>query len=100
MRMRAATSFMACWLCLSLSATAGQPAPIDPDEGALRVITDTPEYCVKLLQQIDRIRDHREELPARVEMLTSEGQRMCARGYVRRGIVRLRRALVILQAAR
>lgn len=95
-----ASSVLACWLCVSLSATAGQHTPEQPADHPLRVTTDTVEYCDKLLERITQIGDGMATMPARVETLTAEGRRMCADGYVRRGILRLRRALVILQAAR
>jgi hypothetical protein len=97
MRFRSAPALVACWLCVSLSGAAGQAMPADSDDHALRVTTDTREYCDHLLARIERARETKETPHLSAEMLRVEGEHMCAHGQVRRGIARLRRALVLLQ---
>jgi hypothetical protein len=71
----------------------GQPAPQAPME----VTTDTPEYCEHL---VNRVRDLVEIAapppPREVANLSVEGQRMCEHGQIRGGIMRLRRALMLM----
>jgi hypothetical protein len=68
------------------------------DNGPVVITTDTPEYCRKLL---DRISEAVHAAPAPppniVDTLSSEGQRLCDEGLTRPGILRLRRALILLQ---
>ena len=92
------------------------PAPPSPGVGApIRVTTDTPEYCEQLSQRVM----HAEHLlraiapasssvqpPAiarldrrsEVEELAAEGHDMCATGLIRGGLLRLRRAWMLLRA--
>jgi hypothetical protein len=62
------------------------------------LLTDTPQYCVELS---DEVEEERQSLvspaPPEVEELAQEGRRLCAMGQVRGGIVRLRRAMVLLR---
>lgn len=69
-----------------------------PSDQPVRVTTDTLEYCDHLLARVVQMRDAQPFAPEEVDRLTAEGRRMCAHGLVRRGIMRLRRALVRLQA--
>jgi hypothetical protein len=77
---------------LSLSASgAGESAPI-------RVTTDTAEYCRELGDLVARTLGSTSAPPSPdVEELSGEGRRMCEKGEVRGGILRLRRAFVLLQ---
>ena len=62
-----------------------------------QVTTDTPQYCLQLLDQVSeevRVSAHP---PQEVSNLSTEGQRMCDQGQTRGGIMRLRRALVLLR---
>ena len=62
------------------------------------VTTDTPEYCQKLLDRLGQaIHAATEPPPVEVSSLSTEGQRMCHAGLTRGGILRLRRALMILE---
>ena len=68
----------------------GQPAP-------QRVITDTPEYCLQLLDRVSQmVRVASSPPPQEVSSLSTEGQRMCDQGQTRGGILRLRRALMLM----
>jgi hypothetical protein len=62
----------------------------------MEVMSDTPEYCVRLL---DRLSDLVRMSPApplpEVTRLSTEGQRMCDQGETRGGILRLRRAWLL-----
>lgn len=71
------------------------PAADDPP----RVITDSSDYCRQLRLMVEEVvRQTAAAPPWGVAMLTEEGGRMCDRGLVRGGIVRLRRALMMLRA--
>jgi hypothetical protein len=75
------------------STVAGQAVPP-------QVTTDTPQYCLQLLDQVSeqvRVNAHP---PQEVTSLSTEGQRMCDQGQTRGGIMRLRRALVLLRQGR
>ena len=69
---------------------AGQPPP-------QRVTSDTPEYCLQLLDRVSElVRVASSPPPQEVTSLSSEGQRMCDQGQTRGGILRLRRALMLM----
>lgn len=85
-------------LCVSaawpLSPLSGQPAP-------QQVTTDTPQYCLVLLDRVSGLaRGLAAPPPPEVTTLSAAGQQMCDRGQTRGGIMRLREALVELQAMR
>lgn len=64
----------------------------------MEVITDTPEYCQKLLTRIsDLIRLATAPVPHEAADLTKEGRRMCDHGQTRGGIMRLRSALMLME---
>ncbi len=68
----------------------GQPPP-QP------VTSDTPEYCLHLSDRVsEMVRVAGSPPPREVTFLSSEGQRMCDQGQTRGGIMRLRRALVLM----
>jgi hypothetical protein len=62
------------------------------------VITDTPQYCLQLLDRVSRlVRIAPSPPPEEVASLSTEGRRMCDQGQVRGGILRLRRALMLMR---
>jgi hypothetical protein len=62
------------------------------------VTTDTPEYCLHLLDRISElVRIATLPVPREVTDLTTEGHRMCAHGQTRGGIMRLRSALMMME---
>src|SRR4029077_5967576 len=68
----------------------GQPPP-------QQVTSDTPEYCMQLLNRISELaRMAPLPPPTEVASLSMEGQRMCRQGQTRGGLLRLRRALALL----
>jgi hypothetical protein len=70
------------------SPVAGQPQ---------QVTSDTPEYCFKLLDRVSElVRVANSPPPQEVAALSSEGQKMCDQGQTRGGILRLRRALILM----
>jgi len=80
-------------MLLRSGEVAGQTAP-------QTVTTDTPEYCLHLRDMVTRMEQVTPAGPASaVASLSSEGQRMCDEGQVRGGILRLRRAIVMMEAA-
>lgn len=76
----------------SPSPLSGQPAP-------QQVTTDTPQYCLVLLDRVsDVVRGLASPPPQEVTNLSAAGQQMCDRGQTLGGIMRLREALVLLKA--
>jgi hypothetical protein len=61
------------------------------------VTSDSPEYCGVLMNRITGL-THTTAMPPPTEaaVLSQEGQRMCVHGQTRGGIMRLRRALLIM----
>ncbi len=69
---------------------AGQSAP-------QQVTTDTPQYCLYLLDRVsEMVRGAPSPPPQEVTFLSTEGQRMCDQGQTRGGILRLREALTLM----
>ena len=62
-------------------------------QAAVPVITDTPEYCERMTTQVATCPD----LTAEMHRLLDEGHHLCERGEVRGGIMRLRRAMLLIQ---
>jgi hypothetical protein len=86
----------ALWLLLGPLPMSGQSLLIDSDR--MQVITDTPEYCWHLANEVAAAQRQVREPSPDVRMLAGEGQRMCDHGLIRGGILRLRRALLLLRA--
>jgi hypothetical protein len=77
-------------LAVMPSQVVGQAPPA-------QVTTDTPQYCLQLLDQVSELVRISAHPPQEVSNLSTEGQRMCDQGQTRGGIMRLRRALVLLR---
>jgi hypothetical protein len=86
----------ALWVCAGLLPASGQGLADDPER--MRIITDTPEYCWHLANEVAATPREFRLLPPDVRVLAVEGQRMCDHGLIRGGIIRLRRALMMLRA--
>src|SRR5215472_14182053 len=72
-------------------------APVTGEAPPQEVTTDTPAYCLRLLDQVgELVRNTASPPPQEVTFLSSEGQRMCDQGQTRGGIMRLRRALLLM----
>lgn len=81
---------------VAVFAFAG-PVPVVGQSPAQRVTTDTPEYCLQLLDRVSElVRLAATPPPQDVTQLSSEGQKMCDQGQTRGGILRLRRALMLM----
>jgi hypothetical protein len=79
----------AVWL--GMGPVVGQSPP--PQQ----VTSDTPEFCLHLLDRVsEMVRAAGVPPPQEVTFLSSEGQRMCDQGQTRGGILRLRRALMLM----
>ena len=69
--------------------------PVTGQSPPQEVTTDTPAYCLRLLDRVgEMVRSTGSPPPQEVAFLSSEGQRMCDQGQTRGGILRLRRALL------
>lgn len=84
-------------LTLGAATASSQTAP-PPPSGPVQVTTDTVEYCAFLAARIARAQQQRPDAPRQVEELAEEGQHMCTTGLIRGGLVRLRRALLMLRS--
>ena len=74
--------------------------PLASQSPPQQVITDTPEYCLQLLDRVsEMVRVAGSPPPQAVTFLSTEGQRMCDQGQTRGGILRLRRALMLMMHA-
>lgn len=63
------------------------------------VTSDTPEYCLHLLDEVSQmVRVAPSPPPQEVSALSTEGQRMCNHGQTRPGILRLRRAWMLMRS--
>jgi hypothetical protein len=83
------------WLVMLDQRVAAQQTH---DSAPMEVTTDTQEYCVYLQDKLHTLVLTAAAPPPReVTDLSTEGQRMCDHGQTRGGIMRLRRALLILQ---
>ncbi len=82
--------FGACLLAAALTLQAGaQTAPLE-------VTSDTPAYCLRLLNEIADMERAGPAPPPEVTHLSAEGQRLCNEGQTRGGILRLRRAWLLM----
>ncbi len=76
---------LACLTPLAADGLHAQPAPV-------AVTTDTPEYCERMTTRVATCPD----LTAEMHRLLDEGRHLCERGEVRGGIMRLRRAMLLI----
>jgi hypothetical protein len=81
------------WAVLAAWVPAGAAGSEVP-----RVITHTREYCEALSARVGELREARAPAPAEAVLLAAEGDRLCAQGQIRPGIMRLRRAIMLLRA--
>ena len=81
-------------------APAIVPLPASGQGAPAQITTDTPQYCLQLLDRVSELVRVRAHPPQDVTELSSEGERMCNQGQTRGGIMRLRRALVLLEQQR
>jgi hypothetical protein len=62
------------------------------------ITTDTREYCLHLLDRVsDLVRLSAEPIPPEVTSLSAEGEQLCDHGQPKGGILRLRRALLMME---
>jgi hypothetical protein len=74
------------------------PVPVAGQQSTPELVTtDTPQYCLQLLDRVSELVRIDAHPPEEVTNLSAEGQRMCDQGQTRGGIMRLRRALVLLR---
>lgn len=84
------------WVAVAVVARA---QTVQEDSPATRVTSDSPEFCAQLVDQLHHdVRTHQPTpVPEEVRMLGQEGNRMCREGHIRPGILRIRRALMLLR---
>jgi hypothetical protein len=97
MLLNARATFLALLASYILGASLFGLTPVVGQSQPQLVTSDTPEYCLHLQGRVsEMVRVASVPPPAEVSLLSSEGRRMCDQGQTRGGIVRLRRALMIL----
>lgn len=79
---------LACW------AEARATAPPE----TVRVITHTREYCEELSGRAAALLQRALAPLEEARLLSAEGDRLCGQGQIRPGIIRLRRAIMLLRA--
>jgi hypothetical protein len=89
-------ALLALPLSLGIGIAAG-PRSVSGEPAPAQVTTDTPQYCLQLLDRVSELVRTHAHPPQEVTNLSTEGQRMCDQGQTRGGIMRLRRALVLLR---
>ena len=83
--------------CLGAGLALFAVLPVASQPPPQPVTSDTPEYCLHLLDRVgEMVRRADGPPPQDVTSLSTEGQRMCDQGQTRGGILRLRRALVLM----
>jgi len=88
---------LAVLACLGAGLAAFAALPVAGQSPPEAVTSDTPEYCLHLLDRVgDMVRVASAPPPQEVTSLSTEGQRMCDQGQTRAGILRLRRALLLM----
>jgi hypothetical protein len=90
--------FGSAGLVISLGGlTVTSCIPAIAQSTALEVTSDTPEYCARLLDRLSNLVHVSPGPPSpEVSRLSTEGQRMCDQGQTRGGILRLRRAWLLM----
>jgi hypothetical protein len=84
-------------LLLSLTTLSVAGLEADTQAPPVEVTTDTPAYCQRLSDQVgERMRELKTPPPADVMRLSGEGERLCDEGQTRGGILRLRRAWLLI----
>jgi hypothetical protein len=85
---------LGAWFITSGRSVEAQQAH---DPVPFEVTTDTPEYCIYLQDRVQsQVQLTSSPPPPEVADLSAEGHKMCEHGQTRGGIMRLRRALLLL----
>jgi len=88
---------LAVLACLGAGLAVFAALPVASQPPPEQVTSDTSEYCLHLLDRVgDMVRMATAPPPQEVTSLSTEGQRMCDQGQTRAGILRLRRALLLM----
>ena len=91
------TSLAGVLACAAVGVALLAAGPVAGQSPPQRVTSDTPEYCLQLLDRVsEMVRVANAPPPEEVSLLSGEGQRMCDQGQTRGGIARLRRSLMLL----
>jgi len=83
------------WLGLGVCPAGADGLLVESDP--MRVMSDTPEYCWHLAGEVAAAQRAVLNPSPDVRVLAHEGRRMCRIGLTRGGILRLRRALLLLR---
>lgn len=84
------------FLALASVAALSQSPPAASSD-PLTVTTDTPAYCNDLAARIRTEQQTHPSAQPEVQTLAEEGQHMCDHGLIRGGLIRLRRAWLMLE---
>jgi len=64
----------------------------------VQVITHTRAYCSQLSARAAELQRHTDAPSEEAQQVAAEGDRLCAQGQIRPGIMRLRRAIMLLRS--
>ena len=82
---------------LAVAGTWLSAGPVTGESPPQQVTSDTPQYCLQLLDRVSELVSVAGAPPPQeVTFLSAEGERMCGQGQTRGGILRLRRALMLM----
>jgi hypothetical protein len=101
--MRGATTsvVLTCLLGLAAGMALAQPAqpaqPGWPSAQPPHMTSDSVEFCRQLGGQVQQEQQTHPDAPAHVRALSDEGRTLCEQGKPRRGIARLRWAMMLLR---
>ena len=90
-RIPAAAMLIACMVAVS-----GARSGPSPDAPAEQITTDTLAYCRELAVRLEKMTGDAVLIPATVLRLSTAGRDMCEHGMTRGGIMRLRKAIVLM----
>ncbi len=99
LRSGALGALLAAALVFAASRGALSQAPGGtPDDNGIVVMSDTPEWCIHLQGKVAELAQTVAKPHAQADRLAREGRHLCAIGRIRLGIMRLRYALIHLEA--
>ncbi|MBS0560548.1 MAG: hypothetical protein JSR21_10885 [Proteobacteria bacterium] len=90
-RITAAAMLISCMVAVS-----GAQSGSSPDSPPEQITTDTLAYCRELAVRLEKMTGSAALIPATVLRLSTAGRDMCEQGLTRGGIMRLRKAIVLM----
>ena len=85
-------------LVVGSAAAVSQAPRSSGDRASIPVMSDTPQWCAHLAEEVAGLRRVATRPHETADRLARDGQQLCGTGHVRLGIMRLRYALMQLEA--